>query len=535
MKNSKEKLERIVEEYKHNYPRFKKELKRLLNEGVDSDDIFLVGAVSYYLALIDFNQGHRTSFLSNSFKAATMLEKTSDHNMIARSLNLLGIAYVAQENYQLALDAYNKSLQTIREHRSCRLKRDTVLSNIAECYFQMGEYMRSIRITSDCLKMARKKTPEAHESITIYGLNLSEYYEAAGDYEKAEEILDSISADADLIRPGTVLSAYHARRAVTAYISGDPEKGTRYSDLLLEAVDSGCDTYEIHTDFEKIAHEQLAIGDLARAKRFSDVLRDYARSSGHTLDRIIAMRTDAEYSMAAGDRDAALELYSSLNGLYKKRLAEEKAMQFTIQKKVEETKKGIRKLMQKVRISEENAKKDPLTQLLNRSALANKAAEFVDRAKAKGCMLGGVFIDIDYFKEYNDTYGHARGDEVIKKVADACLGEESSTVRFARYGGDEFFGLVLGAKDGEIAAIAARICAKLREDHTEHINNPCGSRVTVSVGVVNIDMTDSGNTIIDVINCADKALYHAKSAGKDAVFVFDGSGKGDPVYRKLDY
>lgn len=535
MKESLERLINVVNQYKSSFPRLKKELRRLIKEGMETDDIHLIGGACYYLALIGFNQGRRTGFFSNAYKAATMLQGCEESTMVARSLNLLGIAYVAQENYQLALDSYNKALAVIRENKKCRFRRDTVLSNMAECYFQMGEFRRSIKITRDCLKIARKRSPDAYESFTIYGLNLSEYHEAIGEYEEAEAILDEVKPDADKVEPGGVLSSYITRRAVTAYITGDPEKGAEYADMLLEAVGKGFDSYEMHPDFEKLISEELAIGDLARAKRFVDILNDYSLTSGHTIDSITAKRVMAEYRAAAGENEEALKLYTELNELYKKRLREEKAMQFTFRRKVEETDRDVKKLLQKVRISEELAEKDALTGLMNRSALAKKAAEFAESAKAKERMLGGIFIDIDFFKEYNDAYGHAKGDEVIKLVANACIAEKTENVRFARYGGDEFFGLALGKDGAELDAIAARICQRIRGTGAEHAGNPNSKRLTLSVGIVNIDMTDSNNTMIDVINCSDKALYHAKAAGKNAIYAFGRKDNSDPEYRKVDF
>lgn len=534
MNNSKEVLERVVAENSNDYTRFRKELKKLLKEGVETDDIYLIGAVNYYIALLNFREGHRSTVLSSAYKAATMLDKTTEYNMIARSYNLLGIAYLAQENYQLALDAYNKALQTLREHR-CKLRKSTVLNNVAECYSHMGEFGRSIRITTDCMKSVRKNSPEAYSEMTIYGLNLSEYYEAIGDAKKADEILDSVVDASEKIGRDTVLLAYYARRASVAYSIGDHEKAAKYVDLLLEAVEEGVDTYEIHSDFEKIAHAAIANGELEYAKRFADTLQGYAVSSGHTLDEIIAARVMAEYCMAVGDKEQALKLYSELNTLYMKRMREEKEMQFTVRKKVEETNRDIKKLLHKVRVSEENAERDPLTKLLNRSALVRVTSEFYVKARSSKKKVGGIFIDIDYFKEYNDTYGHAMGDEVIKKVAEACIAAESPTVRFARYGGDEFFGVVLGHRDAEVGRIAADICASIRESGLEHIKNPNGRKMTVSIGVVNVDMTDNSNTILDVVNFADKALYHAKAAGKNCIFAIDRDGLSDAAYTKINF
>lgn len=108
-------------------------------------------------------------------------------------------------------------------------------------------------------------------------------------------------------------------------------------------------------------------------------------------------------------------------------------------------------------------------------------------------------------------------------------------MKFARYGGDEFFGLALGHGDAALCGIAANVCANIRDSRTEHVGNPDCGRLTLSVGVVNIDMTDSGSSIIDVINNSDKALYHAKSSGKNAVYEYKCTNGTDPTYKKIEF
>ncbi len=140
-----------------------------------------------------------------------------------------------------------------------------------------------------------------------------------------------------------------------------------------------------------------------------------------------------------------------------------------------------------------------------------------NKQKSSG-KVGAIFVDIDFFKECNDTYGHARGDEIILKVADACRKEETKNVRFSRYGGDEFFGITRGLTDEKVLNIARRIARTIRDADLPHVNNPNGGRITLSIGVVNMTINDRTNTILDIANNADKALYYAKSAGKEVIF-----------------
>ncbi len=213
---------------------------------------------------------------------------------------------------------------------------------------------------------------------------------------------------------------------------------------------------------------------------------------------------------------------------------EDNVMQYESQRNAEAATREITKLMRKIRDSEEKAERDALTGLLNRSALVNIAEEFLRDARNNGKKLGGIFLDIDYFKEYNDTYGHAEGDLAIKYIADVCKGEESSQMKFFRYGGDELFGIVLGWEDKDLEAAALRISEAIRASGIAHVKNPNGQRLTVSIGIVNVDMKGSDETILDIIKYTDKALYHAKDRGKDDVFAYHNLLNAAHEYERVE-
>ena len=263
---------------------------------------------------------------------------------------------------------------------------------------------------------------------------------------------------------------------------------------------------------------QIKRNDFNRARHISDVLTQYAEESMHTTDLLAAKRVRASLCMAGGERDQALTLYREINDLYRECIKEQREMQYESQKRITAAAKDITKLMDTIRASEEKAERDPLTGLMNRSALVRITNQFIQTAKGKGKKLGGIFLDIDYFKQFNDTYGHAAGDDAIRKLARICMDEETPAVQFFRYGGDEVFGVVLGYSENELKMLAHRIAENVRALELEHEKNPNGQRLTVSVGLVNLSLKEAEYTLLDVINGADRALYYAKENGKNTVF-----------------
>lgn len=516
-----ERVDYVRETYANDPFRLAQELRKLLREAEKLKDVYAIGKINLLLAVCIFYQGGRTSILSYAYKAVSLLETLDDHRLLARSYNLMGVAYAAQGSFQQAISVYKKALKLIRGRKNPGIRKETLLNNVAQCYSQMGEYRQSIRLVKDCLTTVRTKRPNLHSAAVIYGLNLSDFYEHLMDYKTAIAYLDDVKPDSELLNPGVILWGYYARRSCVLYKLGDLEEAAKYADLTIEAVRTGCDSYEGHSDFEKIAFSQVQVGDYDRATIFADMLTKYAEENGNTLDHIIANRVRANICYTRGERAEAYALYKELNALYETWTREQNAIQYESQKSMEAASREIDKLMKKALTSEERAERDPLTGLLNRSALVSVTDSFIRSAKEKGKKLGGIFFDIDYFKEYNDTYGHAAGDEALKFIAGTCRELESANVKFFRYGGDEFFGIVHGQKDEKLKALACGISERVRDSGIAHAKNPNGQRLTVSIGVINVDMNESDYTILDLINRADKALYQAKDSGRDRVCMVD--------------
>jgi diguanylate cyclase (GGDEF)-like protein len=183
---------------------------------------------------------------------------------------------------------------------------------------------------------------------------------------------------------------------------------------------------------------------------------------------------------------------------------------------------------------------DSLTGLFNRRAFNReflKEKRRIDRYFHVGHpALSLLFIDIDNFKFYNDTFGHDVGDAVLKSVAEYLAGTIRSTDIIARYGGDEFI-VLLPSTDVEGAEkIAGRIILQIQENADlprriealsgKKVELPEGKPLTCSIGISSSIL--SGNDPEAIIKSADRALYEAKQAGKKCYRVSDGVETGKP-------
>ena len=158
---------------------------------------------------------------------------------------------------------------------------------------------------------------------------------------------------------------------------------------------------------------------------------------------------------------------------------------------------------------ESKATKDKLTGLHNREYFNTKINTFIEEISKNDNKLGIIIYDIDKFKSINDTYGHNRGDVVLKQFAKISLNAISNNDLLVRWGGEEFIVATLVNDAKEVSTLAEEIRVAIENSYFEEVE-----KVTASFGATIHETTD---TITDTINRADKLLYQAKKSGRNKV------------------
>lgn len=162
---------------------------------------------------------------------------------------------------------------------------------------------------------------------------------------------------------------------------------------------------------------------------------------------------------------------------------------------------------------------DELTGLGNRRLVNQTLREEVNRARRAHGWLSVILVDVDFFKKYNDTYGHPAGDEVLRRIGDIM---QRATARAgevaARYGGEEFILVLPGARKADAIRIAERLQRLVYEENIPHRESEISDRITLSQGVLSI-MPDEDVDPGILVDRADAALYTAKREGRDQIAV----------------
>ncbi|WP_371380443.1 diguanylate cyclase [Sporomusa aerivorans] len=163
---------------------------------------------------------------------------------------------------------------------------------------------------------------------------------------------------------------------------------------------------------------------------------------------------------------------------------------------------------------------DGLTNLANRRYFDEIMSLEYDRLSRYGLMLSFIMIDIDYFKKFNDYYGHLCGDNCLQQVAKVLAGSACRPADIiARYGGEEFICMLPETDIEGAKVIAEKMRIGVERLHIHHNGSTVSDYVTISLGVATTKCSPS-NKVLEFISNADKALYKAKASGRNTIEVF---------------
>lgn len=164
----------------------------------------------------------------------------------------------------------------------------------------------------------------------------------------------------------------------------------------------------------------------------------------------------------------------------------------------------------------ELAMKDGLTGIFNRYKFNELLKYYFDKAMMNNEELSLMMIDVDEFKKYNDTYGHVGGDRLLKKIVEIIQHQLPEDAIFARYGGEEFVIILPKFSEQQAWQIGDKVRLAIKEANIEHQGREDGI-VTISLGGVERKLQGNITNENELVEIADKRLYHSKNNGRDCI------------------
>ncbi len=466
--------------------------------------------------------------------------------LLALALTELGLH---EEALKAAMTAFDKASSGGHARQQV-----LALNRIGTCYGRLGDPVQSEAFLTRALEQARalgndEEVLRAVNNLTAAGINGYYDYRAAGRMEDAQRLLENgrrhgeqalqmvkrVGDDYRLaVTQGNVAellglageyeASYALSREIVALCRRNgyraPELRTRYNIgeiLLLEGrVDEAiaeleATLAELKPDDQETTHLRV---HSALYRAYKQAGR-YEQSLRH-CEAYHAM----EYRRAISQREAQARLMVNRVEVELARSENERAqMAVELERlKTRELQAQNRLLAQRAAALERDTREDQLTRLGNRRRVDEDLPRMVERAHQGGRSLCLAVADIDHFKQVNDSFGHAVGDQVLRIVANAFRARTRAGDLVARVGGEEF----LVAFSDTTPEVAQRICERLRaavEQHRWSGLRP-GLRVTISIGLAQLQ---PGETALQLLERSDALLYEAKNAGRNRVSGGDGA------------
>jgi two-component system cell cycle response regulator len=468
------------------------------------------------------------------------------HNSRAITHKLLG------QHDRTLLDFY----EALNAAKACESPgpRINALVNLGGCHTDLYNLTEAQRLSEEALYLA--ETAGAWTAFAVAVFNLAQTYEGLGLAAPCAALLERIRRNEDRMPPD-VLGNNTSLMAIATLCAGDLEGARAWLDRGVTAMFSDHDgktdyaraqaTYLMALGRDQAAREvvQARIRETAGAaiqdapysrmrllqvaaevcERLHDIVAAlrYMRESQSLYETLVGRSSRAgfiatqvahEYAVARDDRDRAREAQARaevdrrrlglLNDALEERMRESQRLNEALQQKVAEAEA----LQEQLR---EQALRDPLTGLYNRRFLAETSVARIELARRQGTSITIVLIDIDHFKQINDLYGHARGDEVLQQFALLLGHRMRRSDIICRFGGEEFLLLVDHCDEAMLTDILTSLMRQFRalrfgsgEDMLDD------STFSAGIAVLDVD----GDDFESLTRVADGRMYRAKALGR---------------------
>lgn len=340
----------------------------------------------------------------------------------------------------------------------------------------------------------------------------------------------------------TILQTYHDNLVSIAYKAKDmkvsPDEIRSEIKLSIETIEKEWSSYESHFKRDnEIAYVEYAASEI---KSTNDFFLSIYRTLGSADDiknisfdqmekrvmhahQVIKKLISYEIDLAKYERKNFLLIYDS--SLYKIGaflfiiIISVMVISYYVLKSIQSDQSALESATKKLKIAnrrlESASYTDSLTSLHNRRYFNLLYEREIKRAKRDNKYITFMMLDIDYFKQYNDTYGHMKGDAVLKGVAAVFKEVLKRPGDFVfRLGGEEFGVLLTDTSEINSRTIAANICAAVKELKIDHVASKTDKFLTISIGVA-CCIADGALDEEVLISKADEMLYAAKEGGRD--------------------
>lgn len=465
----------------------------------------------FFMGEAYFRLGNYEKTVSNINKSLLVEKPTDKKDFDASAYNILGLMFtftgyevIAIENYLLALSIAKK----YHLHNRAAI----IHINMGWLYRDLNSFDRAMQNYNAALEELQKsKDKNYYNSEILCQAYRGQIFCRTGQFQKAlkvKDIIEELRTKNNVIFYDVSVENFYIR--IYDHLN-QPDMVQKYISSFLEKVSSPDDFLEFCEFYVDVCKFTMEKGMKEASRLLLDALHKNAATIDMEFIRLQIQGLEVQYQQKYSSYENYLDacrIYMVIQRHYENALKKAKLLSIDLIH-------SLNKTQQEKAHFEELSRRDSMTQLYNKNTIEFIIKEFLDQQPSQNAAL--ILMDIDCFKNVNDSFGHLTGDYVITAVASLVNEYFQQNGSVGRFGGDEFLILVKNSTPKELM----QNLEKLRHEVSQiHLGPDRDYPVTISCGV--LFLTDTGKTYEENFSLVDQALYEAKGSGKDKIIV---SGK----------
>lgn len=509
----------------------------IIEYGQKNDDCKLMGIGYYYSGEIYYGLNDGEHFFKTMNKALYYLNQAEEWDLMTRCYNYMGIAALNRGNIPIALDYYLNGLNYCETYH---FSNQSIVFNVnlGVLYYECGRYADAQEALEKAYDLMMKNPIREQYDTYMFCIysNLARALAQQGKLDRVKEIIERVHKDhwdggqvLDKVSFSCVEVLYYHR-------TGMEKERDEKSRLIMEMMPENLSVLDFFFDFYDCCRVLLEAGKDEAFWHIVDILEPLVRNFNITnlQMKIISLKMkyyrknekNAEFLQAAG-------LYYELSELMEIETNQMISNVIALRRNLESARQARQKAEQEKVVLQKKSELDALTGMANRFRMNDYSDHVFAEAMADSIPLAVEILDIDYFKEYNDNYGHQQGDKCLEQIA-AVIKQiaEENQIFCARYGGDEFVIIYKDVTREQIVAFAAELKRRVMSLQIEHRYSKALPVVTVSQGIC-WDIPRKGNKMWDFLHSADNMLYRVKKFSRNTYCVGDVKETDDMILGTL--
>ena len=490
---------------------------------LDKKDISLLGFAYYHMGETYYVLNDVENLFKYITKAINYLDESAQWDLVAMAYNILAITSYSRGNAPIAMDYYLTGLSYCKKYQ-LSYEENILNQNLGTLYMHYGQYREAQHYFERSARYLHRNKIDKLEYtgciVCIYN-NLGKCYMHRGMYEKAQEYIDKLNHECREYMQEIDHIYVNCFKILYYHETGHQKMRDECIHSLHKNISTRMPVMDVFDDVYELCQLLLQLDQDDVLWDIINILDELTKRSKiiNLQRKIIALkikyyrahRDNAGYLQAAG-------LYYELTELMEKENQYMIMNMLNVRGSLEQANEHRKQMEAANEILQEKSETDQMTGLPNRYKLNDYSEKIFEQCKQEKKPLAIEILDIDFFKQYNDNYGHQAGDVCITAIADRLKEMQDEHTFCARYGGDEFIIIYDDMENDVVLNKAAKLRQAIMDLQMEHLFSKAEPYVTISQGIC-CDVPLEENKNWDFLHAADMMLYQVKRKSRNNISI----------------